>query len=317
MNLLSRRRTMGNKKSEQQLIEVDNISTWMGYVTDDARQNGWTLEKPYYFSLNGFATGFDVHGLSDADFMCMDVLDNDTVGTKNLYIPAIGKYSIGMTGTYYNSPIESSEAQQYTWNVENQAYPQTPVYDSLGRKWIKVAITQYDTSRKVICKSQDLSIYYCAESDLGQIFADRRWEKHYTQYPSVKAVLNSDTLWRENGGTYYFNGLRYNNGMAMMLSDSHYANPVEAYLNWELQGYLIEMPDDVDQMILNYQGCRAYISVLGEQNGEVILMQEFGWQNDSYAITNVSYIKWVLCAIDISPYPETGPEVSVLLGAEW
>lgn len=312
MGLLKRRRMMGKKQSESPLIEVENVPVWTGYVTDDARQNGWTLEKPYYFSLNGFATGFDVHGLSDADFMCMDVLDNDTVGSKNLYIPAIGKYSIGMTGTYYNNPIASSEAEQYTWNVENQAYPQTPVYDSLGRKWIKVAITQYDTNRKVICKSQELSIYYCAESDLGQIFTDRRWEKHYTVYPNVKTILNADNNWSNEGGINYYNGLKASDSYSSVISETHFDNPVEANLNGVLQGYLIEVPNSTDQVIIDYADVVGFMGLLRSQNDRPALYQETRITGE-ITVTNTAELKWITLAVNTT----TTPKISVVLVSEW
>ena len=153
---------------------VKNISLWNGSVSDDARELGWTLEKPYHLGLSPIQQYMYVHMLTDADFICMDIADNKLEEGRNIFIPAIGKYSIGNSSYSQSVAIPTSVT---TGGYVSQ-YPQTQITDSIGRTWIKVALSGNGidgNQKKAYVKTPRWQIYYCTEANLGQFEVERTW----------------------------------------------------------------------------------------------------------------------------------------------
>lgn len=158
-------------------MEVQNVSTWGGYVSDDARELGWTLEKPYHLSFSSIAGYKYIHMLTDASFVCTDITDADenTVSDFNVFVPAIGKYSIGQSIYSNNRDLPAGQAQTDT-SAAATGYPQSEIYDSLNRKWIKVVVAGNNISSKhktILAKS--MPVWYCAENSLGDFEPSMSW----------------------------------------------------------------------------------------------------------------------------------------------
>lgn len=177
MSLLRRRIMMDAKQSGFQFVEVENVSDWAYQVTDDARDYGWTLEKPYHLSFSSIAAWKYILMLTDSPFICADTVDADVnvVSDFNVFVPAIGKYSVGQTTYSPNRDISAASAQNET-NLAKAGYPQSKIYDSLGREWIKIAVAGNDNSqRHKTIFNKSMPVYYCIESELGAMFPDHTW----------------------------------------------------------------------------------------------------------------------------------------------
>ena len=160
---------------------VSNIAAWSGSTSDDAREYGWTMEKPNHISLSSYQSYMYPHILTDADFMCMDVTDNagTNLTDRNLFIPMIGKTDGRNISISYNSVITSSNINNGNLNFSSN-YPVSQIVDSLGRGWYKIQINgnilNGDTHKCVLAKSNSLNIYYCDENNLGDFESQRLWE---------------------------------------------------------------------------------------------------------------------------------------------
>lgn len=246
MSLLRRRMMMSAKQSEFQLVEVENVSLWAYQVSDDAREYGWTLEKPYHLSFSSIAAYKYIHMLTDSPFICANTVDaDDVVSDFNVFVPAIGKYSVGQSvySEYRDLPAGQAESEK---SAAAAGYPQSAIYDNLGRKWIKIVVAGTDNSqhhKTIFCKS--MPVYYCVENDLGKVFPERRWDKKY-YLPDIFADSERNTSYRNE----VFDGLVYNSGRNVYLT--HEQNDAPAHYNGTLEGYLIEIPSDAEQVNIRF-----------------------------------------------------------------
>lgn len=309
MSLLRRRMMMGAKQADFPLVEVENISIWTASVTDDARNYGWTLEKPHHLGFTSLPNNLFVHMLTDSDFLCMDVPDNDgaILVDRNLFIPNIGFWYISGISTNYATNITAQSVKNGSQKVLN-TYTVTPIIDSIGRRWVKVLVGGLYSAtihRQVFTRSSDMPVYYCTEADLGKVFPQRRWDKHYYVYPDVKIVNYRDNSVVSN----YFNGLKYSGKYGVVVSDLQ--NNAPANYNGVTEGYLIEVPDYADQIEFDFTGANAWISIY---DSELLFLRDTSqWITNKYTLVNTSEIKYVSLALngiyDIS--------VSVILQSEW
>ena len=293
MSLLRRRMMMSAKQADFPLVEVENITVWTASVTDDAREVGFTLEKPYHLCLSKPWDTAYAHLLTDADFLCMNVPDNDnTIMTdRNLYIPAIGYYNIGAIS---QNAIQNITAAAVVNGSHNMTYnnvqpPYKVVVDSLHRRWIRVPINGLDLDnvhhKCVYARSSDMPIYYCTEENLGEMFPSRVWDKKYT-----KINLFSKSERNTSVNSTAFVGLSYNSSRSAYLT--HEQNGAPAYYNGVLEGYLAEIPTSADQLRILFDS-----SIGGPWVGlfyENLTYSTYGWRsaNDS-TITNTEGTRFV------------------------
>lgn len=163
---------------------VQNIAKWGGSVEDDARQSGWTMEKPNHIGLDSTQGYMYWHILTDADFAVMDVTDNarENMIDRHLFIPTIGQTRGKMTSFNQSRSMTSSGVNNTGFFMS--AYPVSEVEDSLGRIWYKVSISgaMYNNEslhKSIHNKSETLPIYYCTENDLGNFEPERVWGNTY------------------------------------------------------------------------------------------------------------------------------------------
>lgn len=306
MSLL-RRRMMGAKQSEFQLVEVENVSVWGYQVSDDAREYGWTLEKPYHLSFSPIANYMYTHMLTDSPFICADVIDADVnvVSDFNVFIPAIGKYSVGQS-TYNNSrDLPAAQAERDKSGARN-GYPQSEIFDSLGRKWIKIVVAgnAYNSQLHKTISYKSMSVYYCVENDLGKVFPERRWDKHYYVERNLVVVNNRD----KNVTNNYFDGLKYHATAGVILQTT--PNDAPASYEGNIEGYLIEIPNNVDQVQVFYQGTRSYVARITNDLGVI----EIGWNQNSYLYTPVEGDKYLAFTPE---YPENITTLYMVSWTEW
>ena len=307
MSLLRRRMMMGAKQAEFQLVEVENVSVWGYQVSDDARELGWTLEKPYHLSFSPIANYKFIHMLTDSPFICADVVDADVnvVSDFNVFVPAIGKYSVGQSA-YNNSrdlPAAQAESEK---SAAGAGYPQSEIYDSLGRKWIKIAVAgnALNGNHKTI-SYKSMSVYYCVENDLEKVFPERRWDKHYYVERNLVVVNNRDKKVTNN----LFDGLQYNATKGVILQST--PNDAPASYEGNIEGYLIEIPDNVDQVQVFYQGTRSYVARIRND----LYVDELGWYRNSYLYTpTIETIKYLAFTPE---YPGNITTLYMLSWTEW
>jgi hypothetical protein len=296
---------MGAKQSEFQLVEVENINTLTGTVSGDGREYDFILEHPYCAQFSTYQNWMLVYLLTDADFICMDIPDNSRNSVyanvdRNVFVPAIGKYVLSLTGGYPSASLQN--------NANNDVYPRYDIYDSLGRRWIKIEINgkEYnsDYHKWLYSKQSDLPVYYCTEADLGKVFPQRIWDKHYTFYPSAKLVQYRDI----SVPNEYFDGLMYVNNRTTFISDLQ--NNAPASYEGIVEGYLVEIPDYADQIKFNFQGSSAWVSIF---DNTLKRISSSGWAKDSYTVTNTSEMKYVVPILD-GIYDI---DISIILISEW
>lgn len=293
MSLLRRRMMMGAKQSDFPLVEVENISIWTASVTDDAREVGFTLEKPYHLCLSRLWSSALAHLLTDADFLCMDVPDNsDTIMTdRNLYIPAIGYYSIGAIGQSETQNITAASVVNGSHNMSynNIQPPYKVVVDSRNRRWIRVPIDglQLDNvhHKCVSARSSDMPIYYCVAENLGEMFPSRVWDKKYLK---IDLFIDSERTIRLNSSLY--TGLNYDGNRNVFLT--HEQNGAPAYYNGTLEGYLPEIPTSADHLrfLLDSSVGGAWVGLFYEN----LAYSSYGWANtNDRTITNTAGTRFV------------------------
>jgi hypothetical protein len=287
---------MGAKQSDSPLVEVENISIWTASVTDDAREVGFTLEKPYHLEFSAPWQGANPHLLTDADFMCMDVPDNsNTIMTdRYLYIPAIGKWDMAGLSQGPTADITAAGVVNgYHGSLFNASnYPFTTVADSKGRLWYRMKIQGMELDgvhhRYAFARSSDLPIYYCTEENLGNMFPSRIW--------GAKKYVTLDMFMDVQRGYGYqndvFNGLTLNNSRSVMLT--HTPNNAPAYYNGTLEGYLIEIPSDTEQINIRYDSSGGWSGFL---DNNLIQLSGGGWANDNTTITVTSEMKYMLFTV--------------------
>jgi hypothetical protein len=296
---------MGAKQAEFQLVEVENVSVWGYQVSDDARELDWTLEKPYHLSFSSIAGYKYIVMLTDSPFVCADTVDADVnaVSDFNVFVPAIGKYSVGQTTYNPNRDLPAGQAESDKSGAGN-GYPQSEIYDSLGRKWIKIAVAgnALDGNHKTI-SYKSMSVYYCVENDLGKVFPERRWDKHY-YYKNLIVINNRDKRVTDN----YFDGLKYNETKGVILQAT--PNDAPAYYGGNIEGYLIEIPDNVDQVQVFYQGTRSYVARITNNLG----VTEIGWNQNSYLYTPIAGDKYLAFTPE---YPNNITTLYMVSWTEW
>lgn len=290
MSLLRRRMMMGAKQSSSPLVEVENVSVWGYQVSDDAREYGWTLEKPYHLSFSSIANYKYIHMLTDSPFICANTVDADVnvVSDFNVYIPAIGKYSVGQSVYAPNRDLPAQQAENET-SAAATGYPQSEIYDSLGRKWIKIVFAGNDNNqRHKTIFNKSMPVYYCVENDLGKVFPERRWDKKY-YLPDIFADSERDISYTNS----VFNGLVYDSGRNAYLT--HEQNDAPAYYNGTLEGYLIEIPSDAEQVNIRFNSSvgGGWVTFLDSNLNNAT--SGSGWTNDNalYTITSsMSYMSF-------------------------
>ena len=305
--MLRRRMMMGAKQSDFPLVEVENINTWTGTVRGDGREYDFILEHPYCAQFSTYQDWMAVYLLTDADFLCMDIPDNSRNSVyanvdRNVFVPAIGKYVLSLTGGYPSASLQN--------NANIDAYPRYDIYDSLGRRWIKIEINgkEYnsDYHKWLYSKQSDLPVYYCTEADLGKVFPQRRWDKHYIFYPNVKLVQARDLGFSNE----YFTELIYVAARTTFLSDLQ--NNAPAPYNGNVEGYFVEVPDYADQIKFNFQGSSAWVSIFDSTLKRI--GTSGGWVSNTYTVTNTSEVKYVVPILSGSVYDI---DISAILITEW
>lgn len=292
MSLLRRRMMMGAKQADFPLVEVENISIWTASVTDDAREVGFTLETPYHLAFSEPWQGAYPHLLTDADFLCMDVPDNsNTIMTdRYLYIPAIGKWDMAVLNQGYTANITAAEVVNgyhgSLFNANN--YPYTTVADSKFRLWYKMKIQNMELDgvhhRCAYARSSDLPIYYCAEENLGDMFPSRIWGAK--KYVTLDMFIDSGRTYGYQNGV--FNGLAQHNSRSAILERT--PNNAPAYYNGTLEGYLLEIPSDTEQINIRYNSDGGWSGFLDSNLSQI---SGGGWTNDNAVITVTSEMKYM------------------------
>lgn len=290
--MLRRRMMMGAKQSDSPLVEVENISIWTASVTDDAREVGFTLEKPYHLAFSEPWSGAYPHLLTDADFLCMDVPDNSNtiMADRYLYIPAIGKWDMAGLSKGPTANITAAEVVNgYHGAIYGKYnYIFTTIADSKGRLWYRMKIQNMELDevhhRCAYARSSDLPIYYCAEENLGDMFPSRVW--------GDKKYVTLD-MFEDSGKTYsyrnnVFNGLTLHNTISVILTRT--PNNAPAYYNGTLEGYLLEIPSDTEQINIRYNSDGGWSGFL---NSNLSQISGGGWANDNAIITVTSEMKYM------------------------
>lgn len=292
--MLRRRMMMGAKQSDSPLIEVENISIWTASVTDDAREVGFTLEKPYHLGFTQLWTGANyIHMLTDADFLCMNVPNNDSaiMVDRYLYIPNIGKWDMANISKNFVTDITAAEiVNGYHGSINsNTNYAVTAVADSLGRLWTRITIQGVDPAdstqhKNVFSRSSDMPIYYCTEENLGDIFPSRIWGAK--KYVTLDMFIDSGRAYGYRNGV--FNGLAQHNSRSAILERT--PNNAPAYYNGTLEGYLLEIPSDTEQINIRYNSDGGWSGFLDSNLSQI---SGGGWTNDNTIITVTSEMKYM------------------------
>lgn len=292
MSLLRRRMMMGAKQADFPLVEVENISVWTASVTDDAREVGFTLETPYHLAFSELWQGSYPHLLTDADFLCMNVPDNDnTIMTdRYLYIPAIGKWDMaGLNQGYTANITAEGVVNGYHGSIHGSSnYPYTTVADSKFRLWYRMKIQNMELDnvhhRCAYARSSDLPVYYCAEENLGDMFPSRTW--------GAKKYVTLD-MFADSGKNYgyrnsVFNGLVLSDTRSVVLERT--PNNAPAYYNGTLEGYLLEIPSDAEQINIRYDSDGGWSGFLDSNLSQI---SGGGWANDNATITITSEMRYM------------------------
>lgn len=275
-------------------LDVRNVSVWTASVTDDAREVGFTLEKPYHLGFSDPWQGAYPHLLTDADFMCMDVPDNsNTIMTdRYLYFPAIGKWDMASLNQNQTANITAAgvvNGYHGSLNSKNN-YPVTTVSDSKGRLWYKMKIQNMEPDnvhhRCAYARSSDLPIYYCEEENLGDMFPSRIWGAK--KYVTLDMFADSERNYSYRNNV--FNGLSYSNSRGAILT--HTPNNAPAYYNGTLEGYLLEIPSGTEQINIRYDSDGGWSSILDSNLSRI--SSGSGWTNDNTTITVTSEMKYIL-----------------------
>ena len=276
-------------------LDVRNVSVWTASVTDDAREVGFTLEKPYHLEFSAPWQGAQPHLLTDADFLCMDVPDDSkTIMTdRYLYIPAIGKWDMAALSKGQTVDITTTEVVNgYHGSLTSKDnYYFTTVSDSKFRLWYKMKIQGMELNgnyhKHAFARSSDLHIYYCTEEKLGDMFPSRIWGDK--KYMTLDMFIDSGRNYSYRNNV--FNGLVLHNTRSAVLQRT--PNNAPAYYDGALEGYLLEIPSGTEQINIRYASAGGWSGFL-DSNLSTISISGSGWANDNTTITVTSEMKYMV-----------------------